>query len=79
MSQFLMGFRMCVRLVEQFTWARNPWLMFDGIVIYLSIMLEFALGERGEGFLIVLRLWRLVRIAHGVKTVGFTFRSCSVP
>lgn len=37
----------------------------DLIVIPTALVLELTLEEKAVGLLILLRLWRLVRVAHG--------------
>merc|ERR1719373_784714 len=39
--------------------------VLDGIVIPVSIILEFVIGSSGE-LLIIVRSWRLLRIVHGI-------------
>lgn len=40
--------------------------IFDAVVIAASIFFEVLLGAAEAGLLVILRFWRLVRIAHGV-------------
>lgn len=44
----------------------NPGFILDAIVIPVSILMETVLTADGASLLVVLRFWRLVRIAHGI-------------
>lgn len=48
---------------------RNPLYLLDLIVVSTALALEIALDADTAGLIIVLTLWRIVRVAHGIFEV----------
>ena len=48
----------------------NPLLVLDLFVVLFSIVCDVFLGDVEGDLLIVLRLWRMVRVAHGMFEMG---------
>jgi len=47
---------------------KHPWYILDFVVIFLSIILDASMHSDEAELLLILRLWRVVRIIHGIHT-----------
>ncbi|PRP88610.1 echinoderm microtubule-associated protein-like 6 [Planoprotostelium fungivorum] len=66
---FTFALEVCVQLFA-FGWRffTHPLYVFDLLIISAAIVVEVILHEEFSGYLILARLWRLLRIIHGIVT-----------
>eukprot|EP00039_Didymoeca_costata_P021203 m.343758 g.343758 ORF g.343758 m.343758 type:complete len:208 (-) comp23256_c0_seq1:134-757(-) len=54
-------------VVYQVQYFKRKMDMFDLVVVCISLALEVLYGGNGSGLIILARLWRFLRIEHGMK------------
>jgi len=66
----LFALEICLLIVSfGLSFFKHPWYVLDFIVIFSSLFLDIFLHSDEAELLLILRLWRVVRILHGLYTI----------
>jgi len=64
------GLEVCLLIVSFGpSFFRHPWYVLDFVVIFASIIVDALLHSDEAELLLIFRLWRVVRILHGLYTI----------
>merc|ERR1712146_157307 len=59
---------MALMAVYQLHFFKEIWYVVDFIVVLVAIILEFTIKSPAGGLLVLLIMWRLIRVVHGITS-----------